>query len=129
MTPLLLVVAAVGPAATACGDRCDAVDCGGGGAYVSWSDGDVPSAATYRLCIDGRCHEVAPGPWEDTETDVMVHAGEGRPDDPVPVRLEAVAEGGAVVAAFSGEREATGRCCKAIKLRVEGPDRLVPHDS
>ena len=125
LAPLLLVVTLLGSAHTGCTDPCANVSCGGGGAYVSWRDGDVPEAARYRLCIDGTCDPVEPRPWEDPETDVVVEAGEGWPEEPVPVSLEAIDAEGEVLAAFAGEREATGRCCKAIQLRVEQPDRLV----
>jgi hypothetical protein len=129
LAPLLLVVALLGPAQTACSDPCEDTGCGPGGAHVSWREGEVPDAARYRLCIDGRCHPVEPRAWEDPETDVVVEAGEGRPEEPVPVRLEAIDGDGEVVAVFAGEREATGACCSVIQLRVEAPDRLVGYDS
>ena len=130
--PLLLALAALGPAQAACTDPCENVDCGAGGAYVVWREGDVPSAERYRLCLLGRCHDVEPLPWGDPdaeEGEVLVDGGEGRPDEPVAVRLEAIGAGGELLAVFEGEREATGECCKAIQLRVDPPNRLVPHDT
>lgn len=125
---LVLTVAVVGPASSGCGDRCGDVDCGAGGAYVSWADGDVPTADAYRLCLDDRCHAVEPATWPDPETDVVVQAGEGRSSEPVAVRLEALDDEATVVASFTGRREATGECCEAVSLQVDG-DRLVPHRS
>jgi hypothetical protein len=118
-----LALVAVSGATSGCAEAC-ALSCGTG-VHVWWLRGDVPEAASYRLCVNGSCGVVEPSPIGGAAQYLGVGPRDASADRHVRVRPELLDEAGAPTAAFTGEGDKTGRCCPGVEMRVRADGSLV----
>jgi hypothetical protein len=85
---------------------------------VWWRPDEIPSASTYRLCIDDSCEPVEPRRVGRAREILEVEPAGASGDKHVTVRLELLDSRGQVVEVFRGEGDKSGGCCPFIGFRA-----------
>jgi hypothetical protein len=118
---VLVALLVAGAGAGCSSDPCKGIDGPGDQVRVWWAPTELPSAARFRLCVDGSCMNPVPhaigvkygdaGPYRAVEVPATrTH---------VKARFELLDESGRVTARFAGEGDLTGRCFKTASFRAQ----------